>query len=167
MTDSRGGSPATKLIYTVLGSVLVAALVGTSSPWWWNEFFGDGTDSVATTTFPATTAAPAGDAGGGGGGGTTQTTATTAAPDPGTGEVAVSGCTATIENPLVSIRVEPDTFSQEVRRVPVGTHPVLEWKMVPFVGVDSRWLKLQVEADQGWIEDNTILVASTSDECDF
>ena len=78
-----------------------------------------------------------------------------------------SGCTATTENALASIRVEPDTFSQEIRRIPTGTHPVIDWTTETFLGTESRWLKLQVEADQGWIEENTILVASTSDDCDF
>jgi hypothetical protein len=72
-----------------------------------------------------------------------------------------------INNPLVSLRDEPDPFALEIRRVPTGTHPVVDWTIASFGSVDQRWLMIQVESDRGWIEHSAIFVAETSGDCTF
>jgi len=91
---------------------------------------------------------------------------TTPEPPPPEDTIPLPGCTATIDNPFASIREQPQPFAQEIRRVPEGTYQVVDWTVEEFAGTESRWLRLSVDGDEGWIEDTTILVQST-EGCSF
>jgi hypothetical protein len=110
---------------------------------------GASTSSSAPTTEPSTTS---------------QTFATTTSSGGGSD---LTGCTATISNPFASIRTEPDPLAQEIKRIPAGTYPVVDTASVPFAGKNMLFLKLNVDGDEGWIVYDTILIASTSSQCDF
>ena len=79
----------------------------------------------------------------------------------------VSGCVVTVHHQFASIREEPHPFAQEIRQVQEGTYAVTDWTVVEFAGSNSRWLRIRVEDDQGWIEDTTMFIAARSSECDF
>ena len=158
MSDKHSG---TQVIIAVIG--LLTALVGLGGVLIanWDTFFGD--DDTTTTSAaaePGTTEATSPPRTSG----TTQppatagTTATTASS---------GGCFVTIENPLVPLKEEPDTFSPDVGSVPAGDHPVIESTIVTFGTIDQRWLKIDIGGQQGWIRDSIIQVKAKSSECDF
>ena len=73
----------------------------------------------------------------------------------------------TVDNPLATIREDPAPFAQDIRRVPAGTYQVTEWTMESFAGESSRWLRIRVDADLGWIEHDAMSISGRSSECDF
>jgi len=95
------------------------------------------------------------------------TTTTTKTPESTVTEASGTDCTVTIANQLVSLRTEPDNFAVEIRRIPPGDYLVLDTELVDFASTMQRWLRIEVETDQGWIQDSTFNVASKSDACDF
>ena len=76
-----------------------------------------------------------------------------------------STCVITVTNPLVPLHEEPENFSQEIMTVPVGDYTVTDTANTDFAGKTERWLAITVEGRTGWIQDNTIIVASKSAAC--
>ncbi len=76
-------------------------------------------------------------------------------------------CFVTIDNPLVSLNQDPDRFSLELRRVPTGDHIVIDSTIVTFGLNEERWLLIEVEGQQGWIEASGFNVAAISSACNF
>jgi hypothetical protein len=110
----------------------------------------DGDDtSTTTTTIEGTTSNPRPS--------TTNGSTTTTLPSP--------GCRLTISNPFASINETPEHQGQESANVPAGVYSVLEITSTPFAGRDERWFKIEVGSRQGWILDDTILIASKSEDC--
>jgi hypothetical protein len=97
--------------------------------------------------------------------GTDSSTSGGATSDGATGDPTATGCVVTIKNPLVPLRQEPDSFSLELRLVPVGDHVVTDSTTRTFAGNPRRWLEVVVDGQQGWVEDNTIFVAAKTPGC--
>lgn len=76
-----------------------------------------------------------------------------------------SGCTITIENPLVTMYESPDMFGLEVGRIAPGTYSATESTVVTFAGSEQRWFRVAANGQSGWIHDSTILIASKSSQC--
>lgn len=76
-----------------------------------------------------------------------------------------STCVITISNPLAPLHEEPENFSQEIMNVPVGDYTVTNTTNTDFAGQSERWLEITVQDRTGWVQDNTIIVASKSAAC--
>lgn len=77
----------------------------------------------------------------------------------------LSACQVTIRNPLVSLMSEPDTFSQELIRVPPGEYAPLEYETTTFGPQQQGWFMIEAEGRQGWIKDNTWTIERKSAQC--
>jgi hypothetical protein len=110
---------------------------------------------------------PDGDGGNGGNGGSSETprpsaqASVTDRPTP----TAVVGCVLTISNPLATIHTEPDTFSQEVSRVPAGDYVPSRWQEVQFGQQTQLWFEISVNGRTGWIRSSTFDIESKSSDC--
>jgi hypothetical protein len=149
----------------ILVGVVLALLVGTSSPWWWNEIFAPGSsqtrEAVPDEPAAADGPGPAADDGAG-----AATDGTRAEDDDGAGDTtARSGCQIVIENPLVTLYEDTDPFGLEAGRASPGSYPVQEIRTVTFAGNPQRWFRITSGAVTGWMQDDAILVAAKSGEC--
>lgn len=135
-------------LFLVVIGVLLVWFAGTRD--WSGD---DGPDPTTAPTVTVATAPPISEG----------TSAPTATAPPET-VVPAEGCVIGIGNPLASISVEPDPFARELGRVPAGTYSVLEIQDVEFVSV-QRWFLIDVEGQQGWIMDSTILIDSKTPDC--
>ncbi len=136
------------VVTAVIVPLVIAIVAGSSAPWWWDGVFGeDGAATTRATQGTLTVSPPR----------TATTTDTVEAPP--------SGCVVSTVNPLVTLKTEPDVFSQDVVRVPTGDHAVQEVQTVETPLGSERWLKLVVEGRPGWIEDSTFNIASKSAAC--
>lgn len=77
----------------------------------------------------------------------------------------VTGCVITVSNPFATIHEEPDTFSQEVIRLPAGSYPVEEVRNTTFGPQRQRWFRVTANGRSGWLEDSTFNIASKSADC--
>lgn len=84
-------------------------------------------------------------------------TPTTAAPEP--------GCRITVTNPFAVIRETAEPFGQEIVKVPGGEYAVSKVQNTTWAGNPTRWLKIQVGARSGWLEDTTFNVEAKSADC--
>lgn len=75
------------------------------------------------------------------------------------------GCVVTIGNPLVSLMSDPDTFSQEIIRVPAGEYATLDFQEIEFAGNLQGWFQIEADGRTGWIKNDTWTIAGKSDAC--
>lgn len=173
MNGDRSGS---SIIGPLVVGVVLALLVGTSSPWWWGEIKGrDGSDpapvtAAATGNGGGTSGSGGSSSGGGGsaasGGDSAQEAESPSPPDTASSAVPDDGsCVIEIENPLVTLYEEPDPFGLEAGRAPPGSYRVEEIQTVPFAGSPVRWFRIDADGASGWVEDSSILIASKSGGC--
>lgn len=134
-------------LFLVVIGVLLMWFAGT------RDWGGDGPDPTTPPTVTETTDPPPRD-----------TTVPTSSTDPPNTSVLATDCEIGIGNPLASIRIEPDPFARELGRIPAGTYPVLEIRDVEFVN-EQRWFLIEVDGQQGWIMDSTILIDSKTAAC--
>ena len=150
----RGSGANVTIVAAVLALVgtIGGAVIGN-----WEKLF---PDDSATTTVPAsnTTSVPVISA---------EVASTVADESPGTAVIPSDVCYVTIENPLVALKEEPVSFSNDIMRVPSGDHAVTATTIVSFAGNDDRWMKVSVNGQAGWIRDSIILVAAKSPACGF
>jgi hypothetical protein len=76
-----------------------------------------------------------------------------------------TGCRVTVTNPFAVIRETADPFGQEVVKVPGGDYAVSQVQNTTWAGKPVRWLKIQVGARSGWLEDSTFNVEAKSADC--
>jgi hypothetical protein len=74
-------------------------------------------------------------------------------------------CVITIAQPLVSLKSEPDVFSQDLVRVPLGEYSMLEHRIVQTPLGEESWLQIQVGGRVGWVENNSWTINSKTDLC--
>jgi hypothetical protein len=79
--------------------------------------------------------------------------------------VAPTGCIVTIGNSLVPLMSEPDQFSIEVIRVPLGEYSTLQYKEVPFGSHMRGWFQIQAGERTGWIRNDTWTIAAKTSAC--
>lgn len=77
----------------------------------------------------------------------------------------LSGCILTIDNPLVPLMSEPDTFGSEIIKVTEGQYQPTEYTVEESPVRSQGWFKISVDSREGWIKNNTWTIASKSDEC--
>ncbi|NBC05499.1 MAG: hypothetical protein GVY20_17580 [Bacteroidetes bacterium] len=77
----------------------------------------------------------------------------------------LSGCILTIDNPLVPLMSEPDTFGSEIVNVTEGEYEPTEYTVVENPVQSQGWFKIRVASREGWIKNNTWTIASKSAEC--
>jgi hypothetical protein len=77
----------------------------------------------------------------------------------------LSGCILTIENPLVPLMSEPDTFGNEIINVAKGDYEPSEYTVEETTVQSQGWFKIRVDSREGWIKNNTWTIAAKSDEC--
>lgn len=77
----------------------------------------------------------------------------------------LTGCILTIENSLVTLMSEPDTFSNEIINVPEGDYEPSEYTMEENPVQTQGWFKIRVDSREGWIKNDTWTIAAKSDEC--
>jgi hypothetical protein len=143
-----------KIIVPVVVALLVALVAGGSAPWWWSSVFGSDDDARPPTTSSFVTVPTSG---------SVTPPVTTGSPD--STIPPPSGCAVTVSNPLATLHLEPDVFSQELMRVPPGVYAPSSIRQVTFVGEDQRWLEITVSGRTGWIQDNTFNIASRTADC--
>ncbi|PSR16648.1 Clp protease [filamentous cyanobacterium CCP3] len=81
-------------------------------------------------------------------------------------DIASSGCSITIENPLVSLNQKPDNFSRELVKVPSGSYePSAHGTRSSWVMGEEAWFHVEVEGRKGWIKDDTFNIDGKSIEC--
>lgn len=74
-------------------------------------------------------------------------------------------CVLTITNELVSLMSEPDTFSQEIIRVPSGEYPTSDFREIPFGGTQQGWFQIEAEGRTGWVKNDTWTVENKTSAC--
>jgi len=77
----------------------------------------------------------------------------------------LSGCILTIDNPLVPLMSEPDTFGSEIINVTEGEYEPTDYTVEENPVQSQGWFKIRVDSREGWIKNNTWTIASKSDEC--
>jgi hypothetical protein len=77
----------------------------------------------------------------------------------------LSDCIITIENPLVTLMSEPDTFGSEIINVTEGEYEPTEYTVEENPVQSQGWFKIRVDSREGWIKNNTWTIASKSAEC--
>lgn len=77
----------------------------------------------------------------------------------------LSGCILIIENSLVTLISEPDTFSSEIINVPEGDYEPSEYTIEENPVQSQGWFKIRVDSREGWIKNDTWTIAEKSDEC--
>ncbi len=130
----------------IVGVVVIVAVVAN-----WNSLFdsggsGDGSQQSANTSVPPVDE--------------------TAPPDtnPASGSP-TSGCVIEVAHIGAAINAEPSHLARQLSSVPDGSYPVLDWEEVDWAGLAELWFLIEVDGRQGWIFDNTILIASKSSDC--
>ena len=76
-----------------------------------------------------------------------------------------TGCIVTVSNSLVPLMSEPDQFSIEIIRVPLGEYPTLEYKEILFAGHMRGWFQIQVGERIGWIRNDTWTITAKTSAC--
>ncbi len=135
----------------IMVAIVVALLVGGSAPWWWGEIFpGEGPPAsppVVITEQPPSSSENDNEA-----------------DDP--AEESPSGCVITIANPLVALKSEPDTFSQDLIAVPPGEYDVLNYNVQTDPGGNEKgWFQIDVDSRTGWVPNDIFSIAGKSDAC--
>ncbi len=152
----------------IIIGVVLALAVGSSAPWWWSEFFPpespsqqgtiDDKDSNDNATASSDDTPTQSDTASGGG-------EDDASEDDAASSSSTAACTIAIENPLVTLYEDTDTFGLEAGRAPPGSYAVNEIRTVDFAGKPQRWFNITAAGDTGWVQDNSILIASKSGDC--
>jgi hypothetical protein len=75
------------------------------------------------------------------------------------------GCQVTIANPLATLMEEPDTFSQEIMRIPAGVYAVEAIENVSFGPETQRWFRITVEGRTGFVRDDTFNIERKTGDC--
>lgn len=83
----------------------------------------------------------------------------------GSPDAGVTGCVITTTNPLATTHEKPDSFSQEVVRLPPGSYRVEDIRTTTFVNEPQRWFLVAADARSGWLEDTTFNIDSRSVDC--
>lgn len=144
--DKREGS----FTRQIMAAVVIALLVGGSAPWWWGEFFPKDDQRPPPPVVPTEPSFPDGNDNGA----------------DGAAEEAPSGCVITIANPLVALKSEPDTFSQDVVAAPPGEYDVLNYTVQTDPGGNEKgWFQIDVDGRVGWVPNSIFSIAAKSDAC--
>jgi hypothetical protein len=147
-----GGDSLWKLI---LVPVVLAVLIGSSSPWWWDRVFPPGPPPIpAGTTGPIPPTVP------GGGAQTPGPIPATIVPGG-----ALVDCTLTVSRPFSEIRAGPNFDETRVGDVPEGTYTATETALSEWANTDFRWFKITAAGRTGWIVDNGFMFQSKSTGC--
>jgi len=135
----------------IMVAIVIALLVGGSAPWWWGEIFPkDDSPTQPPVVAPEQPFSPAGN----------DNEADDAA------EEAPSGCVITVANPLVALKSEPDTFSQDLIAVPPGEYDMLNYNVQTDPGGNEEsWFQIEVDDRVGWVRNNIFSIAGKSDAC--
>ena len=150
-----GGDSLWKLIFV---PVVLALLIGSSSPGWWDRVFPPAPTDVPG---PVRTSAP---------GQPTPPPQLTVNPGPG-GDVTVApgglltDCTLTVERPFSEIRAGPNFDETRVGDVPEGSYLATETVLSEWANTDFRWFKITAAGRTGWIVDNSFMFQSKSAGC--
>lgn len=73
-------------------------------------------------------------------------------------------CVVKTNHNIVSLHETPNAHSQEIFYIPVGYYIVHEYTLSE-TGSGNRWLKVEFEGRQGWIQDSAWHIAEKSDLC--
>ncbi len=164
---SQQAKQRSSLMQPIIVGVVLALLVGSSSPWWWDEVFSAGGSD--TSTVPASPVITGGgsdtDAGGATGGSSDEPSGSPGGDDISPTSSNGSGCEIVIENPLVTLYEDTDTFGLEAGRAAPGTYAVQETRTVTFAGNPQRWFRITSGGVTGWLQDSSILIAAKSGPC--
>jgi hypothetical protein len=87
------------------------------------------------------------------------------APPTATAPPSSGDCEVTIANPLATLREQPDTFSQEITKIPASTYRVLASQNVTFGPQTQRWFQINVDGRVGWLMDNTFNIERKTAAC--
>jgi hypothetical protein len=142
----------------ILVPVVLALLIGSSSPWWWDRLFP-----------PTPTAAP-GPVRSSGPPQQTLPPQQTVGPVPGGDPTPPPGgqltdCTLTVSRPFSEIRVGPNFDETRAGDVPEGDYAASASTLSEWAGTDFRWFQITAVGRTGWIVDNGFMFQSKSAGC--
>jgi hypothetical protein len=76
-----------------------------------------------------------------------------------------ASCVVTISNELVPLKLKPDTFSQDIIRVPPGEYTITGFQEVPFGSIVEMWYQILADGESGWIKNDTWTIADKAGTC--
>ncbi|MEM7684595.1 MAG: serine protease [Pseudomonadota bacterium] len=75
-------------------------------------------------------------------------------------------CRIVTDNPLVSLKVKPDRFAVDIRRIPVASYQVMQKKLVRTPLKREVWYRIELDGQRGWVVgDNWSIGSRKGSEC--